>query len=625
MQELASQRASGQPVSKLGDALAAKGLIDFGKAKELLHRRASDTSGVEYEELAPNQQIGEKDCLAEFEDFDDIGNGVEKKSAPAAEKSDSVSTPTMQVVESALHPSSPTPQSAPADPLVGKMFGEYRVIQRLGADVAGVTYRAVFLRECRVVTLRILKFDSIAEQPEMVEKFIATVRRAYKLEHPKIQRIYTAGKNGTQLYYAAEYFAGGSLRRELSQCGKLSPLATINIALSVADALTYAHGKGMFHTQIDPSKIIIGINGEIKLIGFGLGIEAAENLDWLAESLGDMPYYVAPELAASGEARKFIGAATDLYSLGAVMFHCLTGEPPFHGETLDEILFDMYQEENLAERLRTCGEVPPELGEIVLQLMNPEPVKRIGSAQEVIKMLRRIANVLQAREAMPAGETTFSTTGINMSVTGSAPAVSATMRMPSVMPATPHRPAMRQQLSNPGGMTPAACARAVANGTGSNSSRRDGKQRHAKKQDDSSKMMIYGGIAVAVLLIIIVAATSRQNAQRERVRQQNERQEAEYEKEKKAVEELNLQRLKEAEARKAEMEQKKKEEKAAKAAAKLKAKREAAAAKAASAPAAEEVVEEVVEETPAEPEATTEGEERQRNKKRGFFGGLNNE
>ncbi|MBP5234203.1 MAG: serine/threonine protein kinase, partial [Planctomycetes bacterium] len=540
MREQAENKAKGLPSLKLGDALLAKGLIDLEKAKKFLREKSDTSTQVQFEELDASLQAGEKDCLADFESFDDLGSEEFSHELPAAQapvapavggaakagfepeaeteleeeeellvEDDEPPAPAPQPPQPGPQPektllmprspkpeagkpaagepektlimprspkpaasqpvagqpektlvmprpakpqptterpvalptvTAPVPPAAPAkaapapnagsqydssqtiavpsselkpgaldyqstvnsDPMVGKMFGEYRIIQRLGADVAGVTYRAVFLRECRVVTLRILKMTSMANNPAAVEKFIATVRRAYKLEHPKIQRILTAGQNGKQLYYAAEYFTGNSLRRELMQKHTLSAQETINVALSVADALAYAHSAGMYHTQIDPSKIIIGTDGNVKLLGFGLGIEAADNLDWLAESLGDMPYYVAPEMATSGEARKFIGAVTDLYSLGAVMFHCLTGTPPFHGETLDEILLDMYQEENLHERLYASDTVPPELAELVLQLLNPEPQKRIGSAQDLIKLLRKVSNELMAQQTLGA-------------------------------------------------------------------------------------------------------------------------------------------------------------------------------------------------------------------------------
>lgn len=362
LRERAEGVKKGQTERKLGDILVEKGLIDFERARELLRENSARSSRVFRNEFPESPAVR--------------GSFEEVEAADPA------------VVDEEDDPGSTQRRERAA------RFGEYRLIQRLGVDSGGVTYHAVFLRNHHAVILRILNIRLAVADPEAVTIFMRTIKRAHKLRHPNIQKILTAGRQDKRLYYSAEYAIGHSLRKELSENLTLPVADAVGMAIEVTKALEYAHNKKIFHTQIDPAKIVLGADGHVKLVGFGLGGDAALNLDWLADSLGDLPYYIAPEMATGAEGKKFVGAVTDLYSLGAVLFHCLTGTPPFRGDSLDEVLLDMYQCENLHERLRAAEGCPADLVELVLHLLNPEPQKRLPSAHELLARLKKIAGHL---------------------------------------------------------------------------------------------------------------------------------------------------------------------------------------------------------------------------------------
>lgn len=397
LRERAEAVRNGMPSRKLGDILVEKGLIDFTQARESLRlkrvKRIPDGGSATpsfdaFEELATELQPAADEETAVYAEESE----QRKAEADGEPATDAAAT-----------------EEDPGETQRREMqarFGDYKIIQRLGADASGITYRAVYLRDHRAVSLRVLSLQLALSDPEAVESFLATVKTAYKLDHPNIQKILTAGRQDQRLYYTAEYFTGHSLRKELATNRILSVRAAADLAIEVAEALKYAHGKGVYHTQIDPAKIVLGTDGHIKLLGFGLGGDVTKNLDWLAESLGDLPYYVAPEMATGEEGRKLVGPVTDLYSLGAVLFHCLSGTPPFHGDTLEEVLLDMYQSENLLERLRYLRGVPQDMVALVLELLNPEPQKRPQSAGAILPRLRAIAKEIAKieKEAQKAAE-----------------------------------------------------------------------------------------------------------------------------------------------------------------------------------------------------------------------------
>lgn len=464
----------GEKPPKLGDMLVARGLIDFAEARALLKRNSMRKRAAN-----PVDVVGIR-LEKEYEEFEaglvDAGDEGDPGSTQRREKQ--------------------------------ARFEDYRIIQRLGADAAGTTYQAVYMPDQSRVSLRILSLRITQDDPELAESFIKSVKRAHKLKHPNIQQILRGARKQKRLFYAAEYAPGYSLRKELVEHTRLSPKVTLDIALQVAKALEYAHGKQIYHTQLEPSKIILGPDGKVKIVGFGLAGNVVRNLEWLADSLGDMPYYVAPEMAVAGGAPANISPATDIFSLGAVMFHCVTGEPPFSGNSLDEVFLDMYECEDLRGRLTSSGKVPNELAELILHMLNPEPKKRVASAKVLVESLKKIASaILRAEER----------------ATRVATAVHAAVTQQNASKTGAHRPVRAPRWSAE--PAPAAAAAPVAGGKRGRVYQRLFKRKLREKGGESSPvktfltyLLIIGG-AAAVIYGMVTGMKSSAEAQRRHIQQ----------------------------------------------------------------------------------------------------------
>ena len=267
MRELAELRKTTRPQLSLGELLLEKGLVDVHRAQAIL---ASQKHG--------HHLSGQVDAVGMHIDHEYEENDAVEASQEEKERNDD--------------PGSTQRRERDA------RFEDYRIIQRLGVDAAGTTYQAVYGPDCSRVILRILSLDSILDDPQATEKFLSSVKKAHKLDHPGIQKILRLGRHSKRLFYAAEYLTGRSLRRVLLDKGTMEIADVMKIAVQSCRALAYAHGKKIYHTQLDPSKFIIDSAGHVRLVGFGIGGNVADNLRWLAEALGDMPYYIAPEMAA---------------------------------------------------------------------------------------------------------------------------------------------------------------------------------------------------------------------------------------------------------------------------------------------------------------------------------------
>src|SRR5829696_10037168 len=186
----------------------------------------------------------------------------------------------------------------------------------------------------RDVALKLLK-DQYAQNEEFVERFKREARSAASLSHPHIVPVFAWGETGDGMYYMAmEYLSGGTLKERIMSKGALPARTAAAVALQIAEALQAAHEQGMIHRDIKPHNILITDSGHVQVADFGIA-RAAE-----ATSISDLGYilgsakYMSPEQAASGT----VGLASDLYSLGVVLYEMLTGRVPFEVEVPSDLL-----------------------------------------------------------------------------------------------------------------------------------------------------------------------------------------------------------------------------------------------------------------------------------------------
>jgi serine/threonine protein kinase len=219
----------------------------------------------------------------------------------------------------------------------------YRIEARVGRGGMGEVYRAVQLSLGRRVALKILA-PKLADDEMFRRRFLRESRIAASIDHPSIIPIYETGEEGGLLYIAMRYVDGMDLATLLKRDGRLEPALALGIMSQVASALDAAHARGLVHRDVKPANILLaasppGTDGHCYLCDFGLikqvGTEEAQSaLTATDQFVGTIPY-VSPEQI---EGRPLDGRA-DVYSLGCVLFHCLTGSVPFQGSTDIEVVF----------------------------------------------------------------------------------------------------------------------------------------------------------------------------------------------------------------------------------------------------------------------------------------------
>jgi len=218
-------------------------------------------------------------------------------------------------------------------------FGNYELERELGQGGMGTVYLARDNGLNRKVALKILKTD-LSDDPAFAQKFLDEVEVTASLAHPNIIRVYTLGEQEGRLYLVMEHLDQPSLEQRMDQTGKLFEREVLEIGISIASALQFAHEEtGMIHRDIKPGNILFGRGNIPKLADFGLAAGARSALGQQDEIWGT-PYYVSPERLNREEE----DIRSDIYSLGATLYHAFAGRAPFEAESAEEVarrhLFD---------------------------------------------------------------------------------------------------------------------------------------------------------------------------------------------------------------------------------------------------------------------------------------------
>ena len=216
-----------------------------------------------------------------------------------------------------------------AFPEAGSEFARYRLERLVARGGMGVVFEAVHVSLQRRVALKLLA-PELAQDPEFRERFLREAEIAASLEHPNVVTVYDAGEERDLLYLAMRYLHGGDLREVLRKQGRLSLESTLSIAEQVSSALDEAHGLGLVHRDVKPANILFDERKErAYLADFGIARRhSTRGLTHTGSFLGTVDY-CAPE-QIDGVA---IDGRADIYALGGVVFHCLTGQTPYVRET----------------------------------------------------------------------------------------------------------------------------------------------------------------------------------------------------------------------------------------------------------------------------------------------------
>lgn len=282
-------------------------------------------------------------------------------------------------------------------------LGGYRILEELGAGGMGIVFRAEDPRLKRAVAIKVMR-PRAAAVAESKERFLREAQSAAAIEHDNVVTILQVGEDRGVPFIAMPLLKGESLRERLDREGALGENEVLAIGKQIAEGLAEAHRLGLIHRDIKPDNIWLEPRGRVKLLDFGLARMTNEDqsLTQSGTVLGT-PRYMAPE-QASGEV---VDRRSDLFSLGSVLYHLVSGRPPFDGKNLTAMLIAVAQAN--PEPLTTVApETRPKLAALVSKLLSKDPAKRFSSAESIANELTALQKSAQTQSASQAKSNTAS-------------------------------------------------------------------------------------------------------------------------------------------------------------------------------------------------------------------------
>jgi tRNA A-37 threonylcarbamoyl transferase component Bud32 len=266
-----------------------------------------------------------------------------------------------------------------------RYFGDYELLEEIARGGMGVVYKARQTRLNRIVAVKMILAGQLAS-PEDVQRFHVEAEAAAGLDHPNIVPIYEVGEHKGQHYFSMSFVEGQSLVEKL-QDGPLSSGDAADLTRKIAEAIAYAHQRGVIHRDLKPANILLDGTAEPQITDFGLAkrVEDPSGLTATGQVLGT-PSYMPPE-QVRGEIAE-ISPASDVYALGAILYHALTGRPPFLADSVVDTLFQVLEHEPVYPR-QLDPTIPRDLETICLKCLNKAPGERYASARELVEELER--------------------------------------------------------------------------------------------------------------------------------------------------------------------------------------------------------------------------------------------
>jgi eukaryotic-like serine/threonine-protein kinase len=259
--------------------------------------------------------------------------------------------------------------------------GRYRVLHRLGSGGMADVYCAQDLQLGRKVALKIL-YRRFAEDSEFVERFRREASSAAGLQHQHVVAVYDRGEYDGTYYIAMEYLEGRSLKTIVQQEAPLDPDRAVDLIIQVLRAARFAHRRGIIHRDLKPHNVIVDADGRAKVTDFGIARAGASDMTQTGSIMGTAQY-LSPE-QAQGHA---VSAASDIYSIGIMLYELLTGRVPFEGESAVTIALKQVNERPTPPSAYNPA-VTPELEEAVMRALEKDPARRYPDADAFIAALQ---------------------------------------------------------------------------------------------------------------------------------------------------------------------------------------------------------------------------------------------
>jgi TolB-like protein/Flp pilus assembly protein TadD len=280
--------------------------------------------------------------------------------------------------------------------LIGTTVGHYRVLGRLGSGGMGEVFRAEDLKLGRLVALKVLP-EALAADPAQLARFEREARALAALSHPHIVGIHSIEEHDGLRFLTMELVEGTSLDHAIPRKG-FAVDAFLSVAVPVAEALAVAHARGIVHRDLKPGNIMLGEDGLVKVLDFGLAKlrpetppprardrdRSTETLTEVGQIVGTVAY-MAPEQLEGFE----VDHRTDIFSLGVLLYEMATGERPFRGRSSADLMSAILRSEP-APLTTVRGGLPEQLGRIVRMCLEKDPARRYQSAGDVANELRSL-------------------------------------------------------------------------------------------------------------------------------------------------------------------------------------------------------------------------------------------
>jgi WD40 repeat protein/serine/threonine protein kinase len=256
-------------------------------------------------------------------------------------------------------------------------FGDYELIEEIARGGMGVVYKARQRSLNRIVALKMILAGPFAGA-EYIQRFQAESQAAARLHHPNIVSIYEVGAEDGRHFFSMEYIEGQNLA-DLVRNQPLDGKRAARYVKTIAEAIHYAHQNGILHRDLKPSNVLIDTQDQPRITDFGLAKQLDDddsNLTLTGQTLGS-PNYMPPEQATASHAE--VNLRSDVYSLGAVLYHLITGRPPFQGQSIPDVLQQVQNREPVPPRLLISG-IDQDLETICLKCLQKDSQRRYSSA-----------------------------------------------------------------------------------------------------------------------------------------------------------------------------------------------------------------------------------------------------
>jgi serine/threonine-protein kinase len=275
-------------------------------------------------------------------------------------------------------------------------LGSYVLEEEIGRGGMGIVYRATRKSDDRTIAIKMILKGDFASQGER-ERFKAEAEAAARLNHRNIAPIYEIGEHEGLAFFCMKLIDGGTLTERLMS-GPLHPRTAGKIMAEICSAVDYAHSQGVLHRDLKPSNILLDHSDKAYIVDFGLAKQASSNTSLTKSgAILGTPSYMSPEQAAG--ARGEVGAVSDVYSLGAILYHMLTGRPPFLGASPVDTLLMVLEQDPLVPRALN-RRVDRKLEMIAMRCLQKPQDLRYQSAKNLTKDVQAFLNnkSISARE-----------------------------------------------------------------------------------------------------------------------------------------------------------------------------------------------------------------------------------